>query len=85
MNSDEACALTGFAVGDKVTIATGGFEGMSGIVLAEEEARSLRVQQGGEAAALDTPPGVVCVLLHVYDLDIPILFYPFQIKKMDAL
>jgi transcription antitermination factor NusG len=64
--------LAEFSPGDHVRVIDGTFTGMEGLVITRAQAKSLCETVGGEQPPVTASPGIVCVLLPIFERQVPV-------------
>jgi hypothetical protein len=70
--------------GEHVKVIGGTFIGEVGQVVGRREAFALWEKVGGEKPGPKDPPGMVWVVIPVFDKAVPVLLEAFQLEKVDT-
>jgi transcription antitermination factor NusG len=73
--------FTEFMPGDRVKVVDGTFVGMQGIVVSRAEANALCETVGGQRPSLTEVPGMVHVMLPIFNRTVPVTLLIWQIGK----
>jgi ribosomal protein L24 len=73
---------TDFRSGDRVKVIDGTFAGMQGIVVSRAKANALCETVGGQRPSLTAVPGMVHVMLTIFNRTVPVTLLTWQIEKV---